>query len=192
MPMMQIKGVALGGPAKFSQEPQCRTGKVFVPLRLAFAKQYSFKFKTAIMDYQFEQSSLSRPILTSVLVGFGVTVICLLFNAFYREGTGYRPADYINVSSLIFAINLIFLVAGLVYTLFLHLFKKADLVFEVLFGVLTLLCIWGATRATMGNSKVLSSEFETLLTVIVALIGIGITVLVPYLFRHKKIIDYFI
>lgn len=141
------------------------------------------------MNYQYEQSSFSRPILTSVFVGFSATVLCLLFNAFYRDGTGYRPADYINVSSLIFVINFLFLVIGIIYFLFLRLFKKADLIFEVLFGLLTIFCIWRATQATMGGSKELSAEFDTLLTVIVAILGIGATFFVPYLFRHRKFID---
>lgn len=143
------------------------------------------------MDYEFHQTPLSRPLLTSVLVGLAATVICLFFNIFYRESTGYQPADYINVSSLIFGVNLVFVVVGLLYFVFLRLFKKADLIFEVLFAVILIFCIWMATRATIENSALLSKEFRTLLIVVIAVMGVG-AILVPYFYRHKKLVDFFV
>ena len=86
------------------------------------------------MDWEYHQSPLSKPILTSVFIGFFATILCLIYNIIFRESTGYKPADFINVSSLIFAVNLIFFGAGLVYFFLLRAFKRGDMVFEILFG----------------------------------------------------------
>jgi len=141
------------------------------------------------MNYEFNQSFLSRTLLTSVLVGFVATIVCLFFNIFYRDATGYQPSDYINVSSLIFGVNLVFVVVGLIYFAFLRLFKRADLIFEILFAIITIACIWLASRATIAHNNLLSSEFRTLLIVIVAIMGVGAAFCVPFFYRHKKYID---
>ena len=141
------------------------------------------------MNYEFEQSPFSRAVLTSVFVGFVATIVCLVYNIIFRESTGYQPADFINVSSLIFAVNIIFFLIGMLFFVFHKNGKKGDLFFGVLFGVLTLLCIWGASSVTMMNNRVLSHEFRTLLIGVIAIMGIGAAFFVPYLFNHKKFTD---
>jgi hypothetical protein len=139
------------------------------------------------MNYDYHQSPLSKAILTSVFIGFFATIVCLIYNIIFRESTGYKPADFINVSSLIFAVNLIFLIAGLLYFFFLRSFKKGDLVFEILFGLLIIFCAWRAAHAHMINPT-LTSEFRTLLIGTILITGIGIE-LVPLLFHNKKFED---
>jgi uncharacterized membrane protein len=136
------------------------------------------------MNYEYQQSPLSKAILTSVFVGFFATLVCLIYNIGFREKTGYLPADFINVSSLIFAVNLIFLVVGLLYFAFLRSFKKGDIIFEVLFGLLIIFCAWRAAHAHMIDSTQ-TSEFRTLLIGVIIIMGIGIE-LVPLLFHNKK------
>jgi uncharacterized membrane protein len=136
------------------------------------------------MDYEFHQSPFSKAILTSVFVGFFATLVCLIYNIIFRESTGYLPADFINVSSLIFAVNLIFLIVGLLYFFFLRSFKKGNLVFAVLFGLLIIFCAWRAAHAHMENPTT-TSEFRELLVGVIIIMGIGIE-LVPLLFHNKK------
>jgi hypothetical protein len=136
------------------------------------------------MDWEYHQSSLSRPILTSVFIGFFATIICLVYNMIFRESTGYKPADYINVSSLIFAVNLIFFGAGLVYFFLLRAFKRGDMIFEILFGLVILFCAWRATHAHLTNATD-TSEFRTLLIGVIIIMGIGIE-LVPLFFHNKR------
>jgi len=102
----------------------------------------------------------------------------------FRESTGYKPADYINVSSLIFAVNLIFFGAGLVYFFLLRAFKRGDMIFEILFGLVILFCAWRATHAHLTNATD-TSEFRTLLIGVIIIMGIGIE-LVPLFFHNKR------
>jgi hypothetical protein len=140
------------------------------------------------MNYDYHQSPFSKTILTSVFVGFFATIVCLIYNIIFRESTGYKPADFINVSSLIFGVNLIFFIAGLLHFAFLRSFKKGDVAFEILFGLLIIFCAWRASYAHMENSRVLSSEFRELLIGVIIIMGIGIE-LVPLFFHNKKFED---
>ena len=140
------------------------------------------------MNYEYHQSPLSKTILTSVFIGFFATLVCLIYNVAFRESTGYLPADFINVSSLIFVVNLIFLIIGLLYFVFVSFVKKGDFVFELLFGLLIIFCVWRAAHAHMENNPTLTSEFRTLLIGTIIIMGIGIE-LVPLLFHNKKFVD---
>jgi hypothetical protein len=146
-----------------------------------------FDIKNEIMNYEFQQSPLSKAILTSVFIGFFATIACLIYNIAFRESTGYKPADFINVSSLIFVVNLIFLIIGLLYFVFLSFVKKGDFVFELLFGLLIIFFVWKAAHAHMQNPT-LTSEFRTLSIGVIIIMGIGIE-LVPLLFHNKKFED---
>jgi len=139
------------------------------------------------MNLEYHQSTLSRAILTSVFIGFMATIACLIYNIIFRETTGYKPADFINVSSLIFAVNLIFFGAGLLYFFLLRLFSKGDMVFEILFGLVILFCAWRATHAHLTNPTD-TSEFRTLLIGVIIIMGIGLE-LVPLFFHNKKFED---
>src|SRR5947208_10602161 len=77
--------------------------------------------KLRIMKNDDYQSTFSRAVLTGVFVGFVSTLVCLFYNVLYRNSTGFLPADIINVSSLIFAVNLLFLVIGVIYYFFLKI-----------------------------------------------------------------------
>jgi len=136
------------------------------------------------MDWEYHQSTLSKAILTSVFIGFMATIVCLIYNIIFRESTGYKPADFINVSSLIFAVNLIFFGAGLIYFFLLRSFRKGDMVFEILFGLVILFCAWRAAHAHMINPHQ-TSEFRTLLIGVIIIMGLGIE-LVPLFFHNKR------
>ncbi|MGZ3882024.1 MAG: hypothetical protein ACXVBF_11825 [Flavisolibacter sp.] len=139
------------------------------------------------MNWEYHQSTLSKAILTSVFIGFMATIVCLIYNIIFRESTGYRPADFINVSSLIFAINLIFFGAGLVYFFLLRAFKKGDMFFEILFGLVILYCAWLAAHAHMIDPHQ-TSEFRTLLIGVIVIMGLGIE-MVPLFFHNRKFVD---
>ena len=59
-----------------------------------------------------------KAMMTGLFVGVIDTVICLIFNIIYRNETGYILSSVINVSSLIFGINLILTLIGIVFFAF--------------------------------------------------------------------------
>jgi len=94
------------------------------------------------MNGQHEHSMFFRTMMTGLFVGIVDTVICLAYNIFYRDITGFVPSVFINVSSLIFAINLVLLIVGIIYYAFKKMFRKGDTVFGIFFILLTLFLTW--------------------------------------------------
>ena len=137
------------------------------------------------MNYEFKQSTFSKTLLTSVFVGFVATILCLAFNIIYRESTGFQLSDIINVSTLIFGVNLVFVVIGAVHFVLVKNFKKGEVIFIGLFAILTLLGIWGAETAHRTMDAVQNNEFRQLLLGTVLIMGIGASFLTPYLSHNK-------
>lgn len=140
------------------------------------------------MDYAVNQSRFSKAILTSVFIGFITTIICLVYNLIFRYSTHYIPANFINVSSLIFGVNLCFLVIGIIYFSCLHFFRKGDVVFEIVLLLVIALCIWKAAGATMQHDHHLTIEFRELLIGVIALMAIG-SILIPYFYHSRKFLE---
>jgi len=136
-------------------------------------------------DY-FPQSTFSRTLLTSVFAGIIATLVCLFYDVLFRESTHFNLNPLINVSTLIFAVNLIFLVIGVLYYAFKKMFHKGDLIFSIVFIVLTIFCAWRSELAQRSADKVLNSEFHTLLLGVILIMGISAALMIPFLFNNKK------
>lgn len=142
-------------------------------------------------DY-FPQSTFSRTLLTSVFAGIIATLVCLFYDVLFRESTHFNLNPLINVSTLIFAVNLIFLVIGVLYYAFKKMFNRGDLIFSIVFIVLTLFCAWRAEVAQRSADKVLNSEFHTLLLGVILIMGISAAFMIPFLFNNRKFKEFVI
>jgi hypothetical protein len=123
--------------------------------------------------------------LTGVFVGIITTLVCLFYDAIYRESTRFSLGPIINVSTLIFVVNLIFLVISLIYYAFLKAFKR-DIIFTIVFALLTVFFIWRALGVHRTPDPHLNAEFKQLLLGVIIIMGIGASFLIPYLFHSKK------
>lgn len=131
-------------------------------------------------------TTFSKSILTALFAGIVATVLCLVLNIIYREHTHFPLASYINVSSLIFAVNLLFVVFGIVYYGFVKAFKRADLAFAVLFVIITVLCSLGAEHIRRSDVPQFNMEFHQLLLATVVIIGLTAAVGIPVLYHSRK------
>jgi hypothetical protein len=142
------------------------------------------------MEYDSPSSPFYRSLMTGLFVGIIDTLVCLVYNLVYRNSTGFQLSDIINVSSLIFFVNLLFPIIGMVYNGFLKWFKKGDLVYVIVFLVLTLFFAWRSEVVHRANDKTINHEFRTLLLGIVLILGVSAALLVPYLYHNKKFEEY--
>ena len=129
---------------------------------------------------------ISKSILTGLFAGIVATLICLGYNIFYRDSTGYPLASIINVSSLIFFVNFVFLIIGFIYYGFIKSMRKGDVAFIVVFVLLTIFLCWRATLAHRSDDPVLNAEFHHLLLAMIIIMGIAASFGIPYLFHSKK------
>jgi hypothetical protein len=127
----------------------------------------------------------SGTLLTGVFAGFAGTIICLAFNIIYRDDTGFLPSAIINVSSLIFAVNLLFVIIGLIYFVCLRYLPKGDIAFEAIFLLLTLFCLLETAGVHRSDDAVVNHQFKGLLSGVIIILGIC-CVAMPVMFHNKR------
>src|ERR1043166_2957552 len=120
------------------------------------------------------QTPFSMAILTSLFAGFFTTVLCLVYDIIYREETRFPLSDIINVSSLLFAVNLLFFLVGFIYSIFVKRSRKSELIFIGLFVLLIILGAIGAESVVRSPVHELTLQFRGLLLGVIIIIGIGI------------------
>ncbi|HMG68816.1 MAG TPA: hypothetical protein VK588_14055 [Chitinophagaceae bacterium] len=138
------------------------------------------------MDYDFPKSKFYQAMMTGFFVGFFATIVCLIFNIIFRDSTGFPLSSYINVSTIIFLVNILFPILGIIYYGFLNSFKKADVSFILVFALLTIFLVWRSETVHRTEDVNINSEFKTLLSGVVLILGISATIFIPLLFRSKK------
>lgn len=129
-----------------------------------------------------------KAMMTGLFVGIIDTLICLIYNLAYRSETGYLPSSLINVSSLIFMVNLLLLIIGIVFFFFLRVSKRGDILFAVVAIALTAWLIWKTAGLTRFGDPKLDSGFRGLLGGIILILGAS-TVCIPFLFRSRRFMD---
>jgi len=139
--------------------------------------------------YDFPKSKFYRAMMTGFFVGFISTFVCLAYNIIYRDSTGFPLNGFINVSSIIFAVNILFPVIGIIYYGFISSSKRADILFVILFLLLTAFFIWRIELIRRTNDHLLNTEFRNLLLGIVIILGISASVFIPLLYHNKKFKD---
>jgi hypothetical protein len=131
-------------------------------------------------------TKFSSAILTSVFAGIITTLLCFAYYVGYKEITGFPLSGLINVSSLIFIINTFFLVVGYIYFVFIKNFRRGDVLFVVLFVLLTALSIWQAYSIHRSDNPVVNMQFHQLLAGIFLINGVVVFAGIPFLFHNRK------
>ena len=132
----------------------------------------------------------AKAFLTALFSGIIATMFCFVFELWYRKVTFYGPSDFINVSSIIFIVNLLLLLAGVVYYFFKTWFIKADLLFVLFFLLVIFFCIWKTSGIERFTDLKLNREFIQLLSGIIIITGIAV-LLVPYFYNNRRINEFF-
>jgi len=137
-------------------------------------------------SYDFPKSKFYNAIMTGFFVGFFATIVCLVYNIVYRDETSLPLSGFISVSSIIFAVNLLFPVIGLIYYFLIKAFKKADIAFIILFILITAFCAWRTEYVHRTADPFVNMEFKNLLLGIVIILGLSACIFIPLLYHSKK------
>jgi len=122
--------------------------------------------------------------LTGLFIGIIDTLICLAYNIGYRDFTGYAPSTLVNVSSLIFAVNLLLLLTGMVYFLFRKVFGGKDYIYVVLAVLFTGFLAWKTEIGHRFADATVNAESKGLLLGIVLILGVS-AISLPFFFRSR-------
>jgi hypothetical protein len=132
-----------------------------------------------------EKTITSSAILTAVFAGIVATLLSFVYYLVFKDVTDFPYSSLINVSSLIFIINTIFLVIGFIYYMFLKISRRADLIFIISMCVLTALAVWGASGIHRADNGVINREFHQLLIGLILIIGVTAFAGMPFLYHNK-------
>jgi hypothetical protein len=90
---------------------------------------------------------------------------------------------------LIFAVNLLFVLIGMIYFLFLRIFGRRDIIFDLAFLLITVFFAWRTELSRRFADHLVNQEFKGLLLGIVIILGAGILA-VPLLYRSRLMDKY--
>jgi H+/gluconate symporter-like permease len=126
--------------------------------------------------------------MTALAVGIADTILCLAFNLLWRkEGTiGFFSSDFINVSSIIFGINILFIVIGVVYFGFLQARVTGEVLFSIIFAALTVIGVIAAMHAHRSPDPGQNARFHVLLTGVILICGASAAIGLPLLYHSRK------
>jgi hypothetical protein len=137
------------------------------------------------------ESFFFKALLTALFMGILDTIVLLAYNVTYRNITGYLPSSLVNVSSIIFAINLLLLAIGVVYFAFVRLFNNTgNAIFIVLFALLTIWMIMKLEAAHRFADPKVNGEYRGMMLGILLVVGVT-AVCLPLLVKSKKFTDIF-
>lgn len=142
------------------------------------------------MDTDFQKPVFYRSLMTALFVGIFTTILTLIYDLFFVEMLEFPLSAIINVSSLIFSVNLLFLVIGLVYYAFITLFKQGNIFFIILFILVTAFLVWKAEGINRTDNYTVNIQFRNLLAGIIIIAGILASFAIPFLFHNKKFEKY--
>lgn len=142
------------------------------------------------MDNDFQKPVFYRSLMTALFVGIFTTILTLIYDLFFVEMLEFPLSAIINVSSLIFCVNLLFLVIGLVYYAFITLFKQGNIFFIIVFILVTAFLVWKAEGVNRTDNYTVNIQFRNLLAGIIIIAGILASFAIPFLFHNKKFEKY--
>jgi hypothetical protein len=129
----------------------------------------------------------SKSLLTGVFSGIAATFICIIYNIVYRDETSFGLFPFINVSSLIFLVNILFMFIGVVHYWFMKFIKRGgEVVYAIFFALLTIFLIFKIPDIHRVNDITENTEFHHLLIAMTVIMGIAAAIGIPLLFHSKK------
>jgi hypothetical protein len=131
-----------------------------------------------------QDNMFTNAMMSGLFIGIIDTLICLAYNIGYRDFTGYTPSTLVNVSSLIFAVNLLLLLTGMAYFLFRRLFGGKDYIYVILAVLFTAFLAWMTAIGHRFADPTVNAESKGLLMGIVFILGAS-AISLPFLYRSK-------
>jgi len=129
----------------------------------------------------------SKALLTGVFAGISATFICIIYNVIFRDETGYQLFNLINVSSLIFGVNIAFMLIGVIYYWFIKYLKRSgEMVYIGVFILITILGILKTSGIQRTDDLVANIQFHHLFIAMIVIWSIAASIGIPVMFHSKS------
>ena len=142
------------------------------------------------MEEDFQKTIFDRSLMTCVFVGIIGTLLCMFYDLFFVEYLKYALSTIINVATLIFGVNLVFLVIGFLYYGFITFSRYGERIYIIVFILTTGFFIWKMQGAHRTDNDLINLQFRYLSSGIIILLGLLASVAVPFLFHNRQFNKY--
>jgi len=123
--------------------------------------------------------SFSTALLAGLFAGIIAAIINVIFDMIYRSAADIQNFKIVNPLAIFIISPLFLTIAGIIFYEFCHVFKRGELIFIILFIILTLIEISGLGFRMTG--------YKGLIGGIALITGLIAAFLVPYLSEHPGI-----
>lgn len=131
-------------------------------------------------------TSFSKALLTNVFAGISTTFICIIYNVIFRNETSYQLFNLINVSSLIFGVNIAFMLIGIIYYWFIKFFKRGEMIYIGVFILITILGIVKTSDIQRTDDVAANIQFHHLFIAMIVIWSLAASIGIPVMFHSKK------
>jgi uncharacterized protein YacL len=141
------------------------------------------------MNYDYAQNDFSRSILAGLFSGIVATVSNLVFTVAYRSITQFYEFNAIDITTIVFGTILLSLACGVMFYFFVHYLNKGIAFYRIMVLVVTIVIVYLGITLRYTIQDVIPNEFRVLVIGTQVIIGGLAAFLIPYLFRHDKLIS---
>ena len=141
------------------------------------------------MNYDYKQSDLSRSILAGLFSGIVATITNLIFTVTYRSITQFYEFNAIDITTIVFGTILLSIACGAMFYFFVHYLNKGVILYRIMVVIVTIAIVIIGINLRHTIQDVIPYEFRVLVIGTQVIIGFLAIFLIPYLFRHDKIIS---
>jgi hypothetical protein len=142
------------------------------------------------MEKDFQKTIFYRSFMTCVFAGLIGTVLCMFYDVAFVQMMKFPLSAIINVSTLIFAVNIIFLVIGVLYYTAVAFLKNGEAIYVTLLILITVFALWKMQGFQRTDNAIVNTQFRYLSSGIIVILGLLAFVMVPLLYRNKKFDEY--
>lgn len=142
------------------------------------------------MEKDFEKKVFYRAFMTCFFAGLIGTVLCIIYDLFFVETLHFPLSSMINVSTLIFSINILFPLIGAFYYWSVKFAKCGEVAYVALVTVLSVLILLKIQTFQRTDNAVINIQFRWLSSGIIVILALLAVIAVPLLYRSRKFDEY--
>lgn len=142
------------------------------------------------MEKDFQKAIFDRSLMTCVFVGIFGTLLCMVYAVFFGEYLKYPLSTIINAPTLIFGVNLVFVVIGFVFYGFITFSRYGEWIYITVFVLMTIFFTWKMQDVHRTNNALVNLQFRFLSSGIIIILGLLASIAVPFLFHNKQFAKY--
>ncbi len=142
------------------------------------------------MENDFQKTIFYRSLMTCVFAGIVGTLLTMFLDLFFVESLNYPLSNIINVATLIFGVNLVFLVIGFLFYGFLASSRYGEWIYIIVFILITGFLTWKMQGVHRSDNDLINHQFRLLSSGVIIILGLLASIVVPFLFHNKQFNKY--